>query len=67
MPFWPRFYNQTVIRSCPRFGVGSMGEEKNWIANMELDNEGQEGVLVVLYTVDGNQKSGINSPVEVGS
>eukprot|EP00434_Breviolum_minutum_P014837 symbB.v1.2.013082.t1/scaffold920.1/size152120/4 len=27
------------IIACCWFGVGSMGEEKNWIANMELDNE----------------------------
>ena len=31
----------------PRFGVGSMGEEKNWIANMELDNEGHVAMSCV--------------------
>ena len=58
------FPTKPVIRnrSCPRFGVGSMGEEKNWIANMELDNEGQEGVLVVLH----NLHDFPTKPVEIG-
>ena len=67
-PFWTSETSCLRKDGLPRFGVGSMGEEKNWIANMELDNEGHVAMSCAKSAGKTIHESDfpVIAPVEVG-